>query len=76
MFRGATRTKTKTLKKGVSISRNVSLIDNYKQPVLTPNPGGQLHRNIHGSSIKFVLFKLLFQFMRYLKVKKKQYQFL
>jgi hypothetical protein len=50
MFRGATRTKTKTLKKGVSISRNVSLIDNYKQPVLTPNPGGQLHRNIQSTS--------------------------
>ncbi|MBT6766422.1 MAG: TonB-dependent receptor, partial [Prolixibacteraceae bacterium] len=54
MFRGATRTKTKTLKKGVSISRNVSLIDNYKQPVLTPNPGGQLHRNIHAGRFSYV----------------------
>ncbi|MBT7000816.1 MAG: TonB-dependent receptor, partial [Prolixibacteraceae bacterium] len=50
----ATRTKTKTLKKGVSISRNVSLIDNYKQPVLTPNPGGQLHRNIHAGRFSYV----------------------
>ncbi|MBT7395814.1 MAG: TonB-dependent receptor, partial [Prolixibacteraceae bacterium] len=46
--------KTKTLKKGVSISRNVSLIDNYKQPVLTPNPGGQLHRNIHAGRFSYV----------------------
>jgi hypothetical protein len=42
MFRSAAHQKLKYRLKGVSISRNGSLIFNKKRLIFIPNPGGQL----------------------------------